>query len=61
MPYSDFVSWHDKEGKPAAGQLEITPGSTLTVGDLEKGASLAIIICHGRLHGDIVAASPWQA
>jgi len=37
MAHPDFISWHEKEGKAAAGQLDITPGSTLTVGDLQKG------------------------
>ena len=39
MATPDVISWADKEGKPASGQLEITPGSTLTVGDLQKGAT----------------------
>ena len=45
MAHPDFISWHEKEGKAAAGQIEITPGSTLTVGDLQKGAACAIIPC----------------
>ena len=36
------ISWADKEGKPASGQVEITPGSTLTVGDLQRGAILRL-------------------
>jgi hypothetical protein len=34
-----MISWADKEGKPASGQLEVY--STLTVGDLQKGATFA--------------------
>ena len=43
MATPDLISWADKEGKPASGQLEITPGSTLTVGDLQKGAAFAAL------------------
>ena len=41
MATPDLISWADKEGKPASGQLEITPGSTLTVGDLQTGVTFA--------------------
>jgi len=44
------ISWADKEGKPASGQLEITPGSTLTVGDLQRGAIFAFAALHRQVH-----------
>ena len=44
------ISWADKEGKPASGQLEITPGSTLTVGDLQRGAIFAFVASHRQVH-----------
>ena len=38
MAQPNMVAWHEKEGKPQAGMLEITPGSTLVVLEPEKGA-----------------------
>ena len=53
MATPDVISWADKEGKPASGQLEITPGSTLTVGDLQTGATFASSHhTHRRLHSN---------
>ena len=37
MANPDMVAWHEKEGKPQAGMLEITPGSTLIVDTPDKG------------------------
>ena len=37
MANPNLVSWHEKEGKPMAGMLEITPGSTLVVLEPDKG------------------------
>lgn len=38
MAHPNMVAWHEKEGKPQAGFLELTPGSTLVVLEPEKGA-----------------------
>lgn len=38
MAHPNMVAWHEKEGKPQAGNLVLTPGSTLVVLEPEKGA-----------------------
>ena len=47
MAHPDFISWADKEGKSNSGMLEITPGSTLTINDVETGATRDLVLrCH---------------